>query len=248
MERQMKPGQKEWSQYKSLAEWRKADSIAYQKAWSKGLVDRLCECYGWIKKTPNGYWTLNKCKQEAFKYKTRTEWRINSGSSYKRALENNWLNECCKHMTQDYKIKGYRTFDKCKEVALKFNSKIEFMNTSPAFYKACYINGWLDELCKHMIVKTKSHSLESIKKTSLLCKTKKEFYKKFPSEYDWCLRNKKTKEICSHMLSKKTNHTIESIKPKIILCKKRYEFKKKFRNEYAWLQRNNLLHELVFNT
>lgn len=43
-------------------------------------------------------WTLSSCKEQALKYKTRSEWDLNSESSYYTARKNGWLEECCKHM------------------------------------------------------------------------------------------------------------------------------------------------------
>ena len=47
---------------------------------------------------PNGYWTKEKCMEDALSYKTRFEWRKKSYSSYTIAGKNGWKEECCKHM------------------------------------------------------------------------------------------------------------------------------------------------------
>jgi len=46
---------------------------------------------------PTGYWTKERCHDEALKYNTRNEFKKNS-TSYQRAIANNWLNDICSHM------------------------------------------------------------------------------------------------------------------------------------------------------
>jgi predicted GIY-YIG superfamily endonuclease len=46
----------------------------------------------------NLYWTKDRCKQEALKYKTKTEFIKGSYSAYQRALAKKWLPEICSHM------------------------------------------------------------------------------------------------------------------------------------------------------
>jgi hypothetical protein len=50
------------------------------------------------KRKINGYWTKEKCYEEALKYKTRTTYQKSNHSSYEVARKNKWLNEICKHM------------------------------------------------------------------------------------------------------------------------------------------------------
>lgn len=49
------------------------------------------------------------------------------------------------------KVKNYWTFDKVKEEASKFLSRNEFNKLSKSAYLAAYRNGWLDDVCSHMI-------------------------------------------------------------------------------------------------
>ena len=49
------------------------------------------------------------------------------------------------------KCKGYWTFDKVKEEALKFTNRGDFQKKSVSAYLKSYKNGWLNEVCSHMI-------------------------------------------------------------------------------------------------
>lgn len=43
-------------------------------------------------------WTFEKCKEEALKCKTRTEFYKINNSAYNSSRNNGWLNEVCAHM------------------------------------------------------------------------------------------------------------------------------------------------------
>ena len=47
---------------------------------------------------PKGYWTLERCKEEALRYESRVEFMRGSGSAYNVVLRNKWLEEVCSHM------------------------------------------------------------------------------------------------------------------------------------------------------
>ena len=44
------------------------------------------------------YWTYDKCKECALKYKHRKDFKLKSGGAYSSARNNNWLNDICSHM------------------------------------------------------------------------------------------------------------------------------------------------------
>lgn len=63
---------------------------------------------------PKGYWTLEKCKEDALDYTTRKEWQ-NKSSGYISARRNNWIDICCNHMTLIKKPTGYWPLDKLEQ-------------------------------------------------------------------------------------------------------------------------------------
>lgn len=44
------------------------------------------------------------------------------------------------------------TYDKCKEEALKYSTKIEFKSNCSSAYQVARINNWLNDICSHMIL------------------------------------------------------------------------------------------------
>ena len=97
------------------------------------------------------YWTMEKCKEEALKYKTKTEYRVNSVSSYGAAHRNNWIDDICKHMIKLHKDKNYWTKEKCQEESLKYSSRENFRRGCSSAYNKSYDNKWLNDICCHMI-------------------------------------------------------------------------------------------------
>ena len=54
-----------------------------------------------IMKKTNGFWTKEKCREEALKYKSRNDFRKGVGSNwaYRVSLKNNWMDDICTHMS-----------------------------------------------------------------------------------------------------------------------------------------------------
>lgn len=46
-----------------------------------------------MNRKPRGYWTKEKCKIEALKYKFRVDFRNGSNNTYSAARRNGWLND-----------------------------------------------------------------------------------------------------------------------------------------------------------
>jgi hypothetical protein len=49
-------------------------------------------------RVPDGYWTLERCKEAARNYKIKVEWRAGDRASFSAANRQNWIRECCEHM------------------------------------------------------------------------------------------------------------------------------------------------------
>src|ERR1035438_1831662 len=95
---------------------------------------------------PRGYWTFERCKEEAADYPTRSAWKSSSYSSYQRAAKRDWLKECCHHMYSPHKPHAYWTFELCKIEALKCQSKDEWKKNSSYSYSLAYQKKWLKDL------------------------------------------------------------------------------------------------------
>ena len=70
------------------------------------------------KKKPNGYWTYERCYEEAQKYESRGEYARGSHSAYNSANKNKWLDDYT-WFKEKSKPAEYWTYEKCFEEAKK---------------------------------------------------------------------------------------------------------------------------------
>lgn len=83
--------------YRSKIEWKIKSTSSYSAAVKNKWIN---ECSTHMEKpiSQSLKWTKEKCIEKAKKYKTKKCWIINAESSYRSALKNKWIDECCKHM------------------------------------------------------------------------------------------------------------------------------------------------------
>ena len=147
-----------------------------------------------------GYWTIEKCEEEAKKFSSKKDFRYKYPGAYNACIKNGWL-ELLSHMISK-KQNGYWTKERCEEEAKKFSSKKDFKSKSESAYNACLKNNWVDEVCSHMIVLRKKKGYwtkEKCNECSLLCSSRNEFYKKYNQAYKTCMFNGWLDDVCSHM-------------------------------------------------
>lgn len=137
--------------------------------------------------------------------------------------------------------------EKCKEEALKYEYRIDFRKNSERAYMAASVNGWLDEICPHLLYKYKKWDKEECRKEALKYNSRSEFFQGSCSAWDRARRNGWLDEICSHMIEgRKPNNywTIDMCKEEASKYKNRFELRKNCSRAYYILQKNNLLDEL----
>lgn len=102
------------------------------------------------------------------------------------------------------KSRGYWTFDKVKEEAFRFNSRGDFQKESRSAYLRAYNNGWLNEVCSHMIGIYKPDgywNYNNIKEEALKFDDRSSF-KKNSKAYVAALKAGYLDDVCSHMIMK----------------------------------------------
>jgi hypothetical protein len=124
--------------YTTKREWQKNSGSSYttslQKGWYQECVSHMTGMKG------NGYWTKERCLEEAKKYQTAGEWENASKGSNLAAIRKGWYKECIAHMTPKQKPAGYWTKERCLEEAKKYTTRSEFYKTSA--YVTARKNGW----------------------------------------------------------------------------------------------------------
>jgi hypothetical protein len=188
------------SKYKSLVEWRREDPRAYLSAKKHGLIEKICEAFGWnIELAPYSSFSKEQCIEEAKKYLSRKEWRTKDFKSYHAATTKRWNEECCKHMMLLKKpADHWKVKQNCIDEARKYNTISEWNKNSTGSHRASTSNGWYDECISHMRIKTKL-SKEECKNEALNCKSVREWRKTYPHGYYAAKKNGWYNECTSHM-------------------------------------------------
>jgi hypothetical protein len=99
--------------------------------------------------------------------------------------------------------KIYWTFEKCKEEALKYNTRYLFQKNSGSAYNASLKNEWLNDICKHMIKTQKPTSywtFDRCKIEALKYNRRFLFQKNSISAYNAAYKKKWLNDICKHMI------------------------------------------------
>jgi predicted GIY-YIG superfamily endonuclease len=192
----------------SKEEFIKKYAGAYYRAVKEGWVD---ECYRHLpeKHKPYGYWTKHKCAEEALKYTSRKDFQKKCESAYSKASKEGWLDDICGHMIAGCKPKGYWNKQRCGEVAKTCVTKIEYQKKYPLPYRISCTNGWIDEICGHMVkppLKNVIWTKERCREVSKTCGSRNEFIKRFQVAYNKARRKGWLDDICNHMKPLPTLH------------------------------------------
>lgn len=94
------------------------------------------------------------------------------------------------------------TKEKCHEIALNYTSRNEFSIGNRSVYTISSRNKWLDDICSHMIRKTKPDgywTYETCKEEATKYTTQKDFYNSCRTGYEYARANKWLDDICNHM-------------------------------------------------
>ena len=132
-------------QYSDKTDFRTSNPHFYNYICSRGWIDELCKHMTQRKKR-NGFWTKERCKEEAKKFCNRTEFHKKSSSAYDSAFKNGWLDEICSHMSYNEYQPSVWTKENCIIKAQECVSRGDFKNKYPIAYAAALNNGWLDEI------------------------------------------------------------------------------------------------------
>lgn len=136
----------EAKKYKSRSEFQygKGSSHAYRVARENDWI----KDYFWFeeKQKPNGYWTYERCYEEAKKFKTRTDFLNAKGLSraYKVARANGWLEDYT-WFEEFSKPAGYWTYERCLEESKKYISRNDFRKGNQSAYTISNRNGWMKD-------------------------------------------------------------------------------------------------------
>ena len=103
------------------------------------------------------------------------------------------------------KPRGYWTKEKCKEVALNCDGRLELGKRYKGAYESARKNKWLDDICSHIkdkrVGRTKIFwTKQKCKEAALKCDYKEKFKRMYAGAYNSTIKNNWYVELTSHMI------------------------------------------------
>lgn len=197
---------------------------------------------------PKGYWNdKNNCAKVAALCSSRYEFSKKYYSAYNSSLKNCWIDDICKHMLGRSIPCGYWNKEKCRLEALKYSNRTEFSKQSNGAYTAALKKGWLDEICKHMVVKWQHKwDKESCRKEALKYNNRSDFAKYAVGAWTAACKKGWMDEICSHMeIRRKYNiWNKETCHQEALKYTNRKDFQEFASGAWAAASKNNWLDEI----
>lgn len=196
-------------------------------------------------------WTKEQCAEEASKYKTRILFYRNCRGGHHAASLNGWLDEICSHMPPPFKPIGYwDNKEHCAEAALKYNNRTDFCNGCSLGYKFSCKNGWLDDICSHMINRRKPDgywTYERCAAEAAKYKTNLEFRRGSGSACTRATKEGWLRDICNHMPPPRKSPgywTKERCAEVVMNATDKKEVKVKFKGAFEAIIRNDWVDEM----
>lgn len=234
--------------YKTRTEWARRSSGAFRAAKNNNWL-RECQAHMVELVKPSNYWTLERCKAEAGKFNTRTQWQDNSGSSYLTAQRRGWLEECCAHMVSIIKPSGFWTLERCMEDASHYSTRKNWSDAKGGAYNIASQNGWLELCCAHMEQIRRPHGYwtrEACIEDAKRFNSRSEWADQSSAAYAAASRGGWLKEATKHMGGRKqhpVSWTLERCLEDGRRFKTRHEWQTKSRAGYRAAHRNGWIEQ-----
>lgn len=173
--------------YNNITRFARANPAAYNAAMSNGWGETvLSHMVRTIR--PSGYWSKERCAEEALKYNTITDFQKYCKSGYNKIIEKGWWDDLCSHISYTY-VREYWDKGKCAEEALKYTTRGEFQKGSSTAYTLAVKEGYLDEICNHMPKRKVKWTKERCFEIASRCESRVLFKRESGSAYQSARKN-----------------------------------------------------------
>ena len=144
------------------------------------------------------------------------------------------------------KSKNFWTKEECQKEALKYNSRSEFRKNSKGAYSSANKNGWLNDICNHMIILINKWTKESCQEEALKYKNRSYFCEKSAGAYRAAIKLSILDEICVHMIKNNKNlyWTKERCQEEALNYTYRNDFRKNSKGAYPSAHKNGWLNDI----
>lgn len=142
---------------------------------------------------PNGYWTVERLKEEASKFKTRNEFRKGNVGAYRSAVKKKVLDEVFVNLPS--KNVEIWTKERCLAEAAKYPTLTALKNVLPGAYEKIRKKKWLVTR-----VRVQSEwSLKRVREAAKKYSSRSDFKKAEPEAYAWGIKRYSLKQIAPHI-------------------------------------------------
>jgi predicted GIY-YIG superfamily endonuclease len=224
------------------------------------------ECFAQMKgkKNPQGFWTLEKCKEEASKYDSPADMMRGNPKAYTAMKYHGWYEECCSEMKGRRVPNNFWNEERIVDVMLTTDSRTMFQSDYPGAYKAANELGIYERLTKVMVkqelwkdknTKRKKKAKPDQKWSDELAierasgyESLYEFRTKDPTAYHALLVRGLLETACSHMERRHMPEGYwnkERVMEKVAASESLKDFKKRFNAAYQAALTNGWLADVV---
>lgn len=133
----------EAKKYNKMSDFRKNAPGAYNSSKRNGWLSS----YVWLERKnskPSGYWTYERCKEEAKKYSGRRSFQKSNSSAYNNAYKNGWLDQW-DWLSPKYSPAGYWNKNSCYEAAKNYHRATDFARYCVTAYELSRKHGWIKD-------------------------------------------------------------------------------------------------------
>jgi superfamily II DNA or RNA helicase len=132
--------------YSNRNDFKNLSPNEYNKAARYDIKDEICK-HMELQIKPTNFWNKKTIKEEALKYKSKTDFMKKSSGAFQKAYSLGIIDNVCKHMEV---ITNRWNIESAKKEALKYNKKYEFSKNCNSAYNWARRNNCLDKITLHM--------------------------------------------------------------------------------------------------
>ena len=208
--------------YTSRTEFFKGSKGAYLKMKREAWND---VCDHMPKRVPaKRYWTKAKVAAVAARFDSRSAFKRAEPSVHSTASREGWLDDVCAHMVRKYRPKGYWTKERLATEARKYDARAKFQKGSNSAYIIARNNGWLDDVCAHMLPILNRWPESAVREEALKYTRRIDFIRGCQSAYDKAKKLGILDDVCEHMEPVPKTYTEEEIRETALKYQHRSDF------------------------
>lgn len=228
--------------YQTRGEFKKSQNGAYIWARVNGHLDEVCAHMQYVCHPPR-YWTEERIRDEAKKYKTRGEFSVNARGAA-QAARNIGL-DLSDILDEVIRPSNYWTKDRCRREAAKYKSRAEFRKHSASACQKTYDMGWHDEFFPSHGRNPKGYwTFEKVARVAADYKHRRDFELAEGAAYKAAQSKGWLDDVCGHMVAQNESWTFEKCREVWAKYNTRGEVQAHDKNAYDVAHRNRWIERL----